>query len=74
MLNVEMDDGWNSDEEEEEEKKKEEVKQLLSFLLCDSLLPPSGFTIAFTVNGEECALSGPPFFNRGSSRRLSLSS
>ena len=24
MLNVEMDDGWNSDEEEEEEKKKEE--------------------------------------------------
>lgn len=23
MLNVEMDDGWNSDEEEEEEKKKE---------------------------------------------------
>ena len=56
------------------EKKKEEVKQLLSFLLCDALLPPSGFTIAFTVNGEECALSGPPYFNRGSSRRLSLSS
>lgn len=56
------------------EKKKEEVKQLLSFLLCDAILPPSGFTIAFTVNGEECALSGPPFFNRGSSRRLSLSS
>lgn len=24
MLNVEMDDGWNSDDEEEEEKKKEE--------------------------------------------------
>lgn len=24
MLNVEMDDGWNSDEEEEEEEKKEE--------------------------------------------------
>ena len=24
MLNVEMDDGWNSDEEEEEEKKEEE--------------------------------------------------
>ena len=23
MLNVEMDDGWNSDEEEEEEKKEE---------------------------------------------------
>lgn len=56
------------------EKKKEEVKQVLSFLLCDALLPPSGFTIAFTVNGEECALSGPPFFNRGSSRRYSLSS
>ena len=29
MLNVEMDDGWNSDEEEEEEKKKgeEEVEE-----------------------------------------------
>ena len=24
MLNVEMDDGWNSDDQEEEEKKKEE--------------------------------------------------
>ena len=24
MLNVEMDDGWNSDDEEEEETKKEE--------------------------------------------------
>lgn len=27
MLNVEMDDGWNSDEEEEEEKKKKEVEE-----------------------------------------------
>ena len=27
MLNVEMDDGWNSDEEEEEEKGEEEVEE-----------------------------------------------
>lgn len=56
------------------EKKKEEVKQLLSFLLCDSLFPPSGYTIAFTLNDEECTLSGPPYFNRGSSRSISFSS
>ena len=56
------------------EKKKKEVKQLLSFLLCDALFPPSGYTIAFTLNGEECTLSGPPYFNRGSSRSISFSS
>ncbi len=27
MLNVEMDDGWNSDDEEEEEKGEEEVEE-----------------------------------------------
>ena len=27
MLNVEMDDGWNSEEEEEEEKGEEEVEE-----------------------------------------------